>query len=591
MGQTALARLRAVIAGSLRLKVLLLTLGALLLLAVPATLAFQWIIGSTTLTLGTLFAERQILYDRQRGLGALNREVALAETLSRSPVVMDWARAESVAPLRNRGLAELEHYRTAFVDGSYFFVVDASGNYYFNDSDGSYSGNQLRYRLSPSNPRDGWYYATAAMGPGCQLNVDNDDELRVTKVWINCVVRDGDEVLGVVGTGIDLSTFIRNVVESDQTGVESLFVDESGAIQATRDESRIEFHSITRQDEDRTTIFHMLDRTADRAELAEMMAAARSEDRPVSATFMQVEGRKRLVGVGYLDQLGWYNVTVMDVDSIIDRRLFLPVGALLLTMMASVASLAVWLFKRSVLDRLAQAQASISSVEAGDFSRRLDGFGSDEIGRMAATINRMASAVKLNRQELEAAVRERTRKLESIAYLDSMCGILNRRGAVDAFAQAEPSTLGTGLGTGFILVDIDQFKEFNDTHGHRAGDTVVKAVAGRLLAATGEDEFCARWGGDEFVVILPACDQQRLRAAVGSLHAALSGRPVDLPDGTSLAATVSIGASLSRPGEDIDMAAHRADLALYRSKRQGRNCFAIHDPLRDADQPDGVLVA
>ena len=55
------------------------------------------------------------------------------------------------------------------------------------------------------------------MGPGCQLNVDNDDELRVTKVWINCVVQQGDDVLGVIGTGIDLSTFIRTVVDSDQT--------------------------------------------------------------------------------------------------------------------------------------------------------------------------------------------------------------------------------------------------------------------------------------------------------------------------------------------------------------------------------------
>ena len=87
MGQSAVGRVWTTIARSLRLKVLLLVLGALLLLAVPATFAFQWIIGSTTLTLGTLFAERQILYDRQRGLGALNREVALAETLSRSPVI------------------------------------------------------------------------------------------------------------------------------------------------------------------------------------------------------------------------------------------------------------------------------------------------------------------------------------------------------------------------------------------------------------------------------------------------------------------------------------------------------------------------
>lgn len=589
MGSNVLGGAWLSIARSLRAKVLLLVLGALLLLALPATLAFQWIIGSTTLTLGTLFAERQILYDRQRGLGALGREVALAETLSRSPVIMDWAKAEYVAPLRNRGLAELEHYRQAFVDGSYFFVVDASGNYYFNDRDGSYTGDQLRYRLSPTNPRDGWYYATAAMGAGCQLNVDNDDELRVTKVWINCVVQQGDDVLGVVGTGIDLSTFIRNVVESDQKGVESLFVDEAGAIQATRDASRIEFHSITRHDDDRNTIFDMIDREADRTKLADMMVTASSESRPVSAAFMQVEGRQRLVGVGYLDQIGWYNVTVMDVDAIIDRRMFLPIGALLLTMMASVAFLAVWLFKRSVLDRLARAEASISSVEAGDFSQRLDGFGADEIGRMAAAINRMSSAVKLNRQELEAAVRERTQRLESIAYLDSMCGILNRRGAVDAFAQAAGAGDANAV-TGFVLIDIDNFKEFNDTHGHRAGDAVVVTVAKRLLALTCDGEFCGRWGGDEFVVIMPDCNEDLLEETLLRLHAGLVEEPVALPDGSRLAITVSMGAALSLPDENIDEVAHRADLALYRAKRSGRNRWAIHGPGR-AKAPSGGFAA
>lgn len=591
MVQSALGRVWAAISRSLRLKVLLLVLGALLLLAVPAVFAFQWMIGSTTLTLGTLFAERQILYDRQRGLGALNREVALAETLSRSPVIMEWARAESVAPLRNRGLAELEHYREAFVDGSYFFVVNESGNYYFNNREGSFTGQQLRYRLSPTNPRDGWYYATSAMGPGCQLNVDNDDELRVTKVWINCVVQQGDDVLGVVGTGIDLSTFIRNVVDSDQTGVESLFVDEDGAIQATRDASRIEFHSITRQDDDRRTVFRMLDREADRAELLAMMAAAKSEDRPVSAAFMQVEGRNRLVGVGYLDQLGWYNVTVMDVDAIIDRRLFLPVGLLLLTMMAIVALLAVWLFKRSVLDRLARAEAAISAVDAGDFSRKLSPFGADEIGRMAVAINHMASSVKLNREELEEAVRERTQQLESIVYLDPMCGVLNRRGAVAAFAQAGENAQRTGAETGFGLIDIDRFKEFNDTHGHRAGDAVVVTVAERLLGVTRDGEFCARWGGDEFVVILPDCDEHGLHATMRRIQTALVDEPVLLPDGSRLAVTVSIGACLSPAGEDLDDAAHRADMALYRAKRAGRNRWAVHDAELDNTRSDDFAVA
>lgn len=590
MGMPALRGVGSTIARSLRLKVLILVLGALLVLAVPAALAFQWIINNTTLTLGTLFAERQILYDRQRGLGALGREVALAETLSRSPVIMDWARAEYVAPLRNRGLAELEHYRETFVDGSYFFVVHASGNYYFNDRDGSYTGDQLRYRLSPDNPRDGWYYATVDSGTGCQLNVDNDDKLQVTKVWINCVVRQGNDLLGVIGTGIDLSTFIRTVVDSDQVGVESLFVDTDGAIQATRDASRIEFHSITRDDEGRRTIFNLIDSDDDRSTLANMMSDARSDSRKASATFMGVEGRKRLVGVGYLDQLGWYNVTVMNVDAIIDRRLFLPIGLLLLTMMASLAFLAVWLFKRSVLDRLAQAEQAISGVDAGDFSRQLHGFGRDEIGRMADRINHMAASVRLNREELEEAVRLRTQQLESIAYLDSMCGILNRRGAVDAFAQVKVDS-GNETTTGFILIDIDNFKEFNDAHGHRAGDAVVVAVANRLLSGTGVEEYCARWGGDEFVVILPDCNDRQLAEMLRDLHAHLVDEPVDLPDGSSLPITVSMGAGLSPRSESLDDAAHRADIALYRAKRNGRNRWAIQEQSQQKAVPGGFAVA
>ena len=70
----------------------------------------------------------------------------------------------------------------------------------------------MSYTLSRDNPRDGWYYTTAALGQGCHLNVDHDDALGVTNVWINCVIRDGDKVLGVLGSGIDLTSFIRQVV-------------------------------------------------------------------------------------------------------------------------------------------------------------------------------------------------------------------------------------------------------------------------------------------------------------------------------------------------------------------------------------------
>jgi hypothetical protein len=224
---------------SLRARVLLLVLLGFAIVSVPAFFAFQWVVNSTVVQLGTLFAEKQVLYDRHRGLGTLVREVSLAEALAGSQAIRDWALNEDNPERRARGIAELEHYRRYFADGSYFFVVAASGNYYFNDSANAYAGNQFRYRLDENSPDDAWYYATLALGEGCHLNVNNDANLRVTKVWMNCVIREGRQVLGMLGTGIDLSSFIQEVVNVPQRGVTSMFVDRQGMIQAHRDETLV----------------------------------------------------------------------------------------------------------------------------------------------------------------------------------------------------------------------------------------------------------------------------------------------------------------------------------------------------------------
>ena len=256
--------LRHQIAASLRLRVLVLVVLGFAVVAVPAYMAFTSIVNSTVIKLGTLFAEKQILYDRYRGLEALMSEVSLAETLAGTQSIRDWAVAETDPVKQQRGIAELEHYRQFFTDHSYFFVIGASGNYYFNDAANSYAGEQFRYTLDPKNPRDGWYYNTAALGQGCHLNVDNDDNLHVTKVWMNCVIREGNRVLGILGTGIDLTSFIREVVNVPQVGVTSIFVDRSGAVQAHRDRNLVDYHSLTKDVGDKKTVFSMLDKAEDR---------------------------------------------------------------------------------------------------------------------------------------------------------------------------------------------------------------------------------------------------------------------------------------------------------------------------------------
>ncbi|MEO5807986.1 diguanylate cyclase [Devosia sp.] len=574
-----IGRLGHAIASSLRARVLLLVLLGFAVVAVPAYGAFNWIVSSTILQLGTLFAEKQILYDRYRGLEALNREVSLAETLAGAQAIRDWARDEADPQRRERGIAELEHYRKAFADGSYFFVVGKSGNYYFNDKANSHAGSQYSYTLDPNNPRDKWYYTTAALGSGCHLNVDNDHVLHVTKVWMNCVIREGKTVLGILGTGIDLTAFVHEVVNVPQVGVTAMFVDRAGQIQAHRDRDLIAYHSLVTGVDAKTSVYSLFERPQDQAELKAMMDEVAIGGPLVRSQFMQLGGKSVLVGVGYLDKLGWYNVTLMDIDQIIDHRLFLPIGLLLALAIVGVVALLAWLFRRQVVDRVGRLETAVHAVRRGDFAAA-DGIASDsadEIGRLSKAFAEMARTLGEHTRLLETRVRERTLELEQLAFRDQQTGIANRRGFMAAY-----NALAKDKNHGMLLIDIDLFKQINDSYGHVAGDVVVLEVARRISASIGIGHVCARWGGDEFIVLLADSAPHLLRAVAYAVMADICDEKVILPDGREIAVTISIGACLAEPGDKIEMATDMADAALYMAKADGRNKVVVFDRQTEA---------
>lgn len=565
---------RRSITNSLTSRVLIFVVLAFALVAVPSYFAFNWIVASTVIQLGTLFAEKQVLYDRHRGLGTLIREVSLAETLAGSQAIRDWTRNEDDPVLKRRGIAELEHYRQNFADRSYFFVIDASKNYYFNDAGNGYAGNQLRYAVSADNPRDAWYFATKSLGDGCHLNVDNDANLGVTKVWMNCVIREGRTVLGVLGTGIDLTAFIQEVVNVPQVGVTSMFVDRRGLVQAHRDQNLVNLASLSEDIRAKRTVFSLVDSPKDEAVLRGLMEDITDGETLARSAFVDIGGKPTLVGVGYLDRLGWYNVTLMDVDAIIDRQLFLPIGLLLISVMGLGTIMLVLVFKRQVLDRLVRLEGVVRSAREGDYGPALHmGVGQqDEIGRLSAAFTEMATAVDDNTRLLEARVRERTRELEQLAFRDGQTGILNRRG----FAEAHEQAAAAG-DYGLMLLDIDRFKTINDNYGHAAGDAVVLEVARRIGTIMGTGDSCARWGGDEFIVLLPGCAAAALRPAALRLMAAITEAPVIGPAGEQMAISISVGACLAERGDNLDLAADMADAALYMAKERGRNMVVVFD--------------
>lgn len=562
---------------SLRTRVLLLVLAALLVVGAAGAFAFYRIVDHLTLQFGTMIAERQVQYDRFRGMEALNRELSLAESFVRAPALLDWLANESDPVARERGLAEMEHYRAAFSDQSVFVVADASGNYYFNDAQNSYGDDPFSYTLDPELERDSWYYATTQRREGCYPNVNVDDVLAVTKVWINCIVTENGRVLGMVGTGLDLSGFIREVVDLSEPGIESIFVDQSGAVQAHRDASLVDFRSITKDIAEKITVFGLLDNPAEMATLRGLMNAARQNPSSVTTAILDMEGEPRLVGVGYLNHIGWYNVTVMDLGAIIDMGLFWPMALGVTGVLLAVALALSLIFRIVVLARLEKVEGGLVALREGRRATMVADPSNDEIGRLSRTLIEMSDTITEARLDLEAQVRQRTEQLQSLVNLDDLTKILNRRGFEERFSLHRRRELDPRQTNGLMLIDIDNFKTVNDTAGHAAGDHVVVEVARRLNLSLRSIDLCARWGGDEFIILIRGGTTDGLAQVAAALISMMAHKPVSLPTGQAIAITISIGAVVIQAEDTLDLATEMADAALYAAKEGGRNRVVLFD--------------
>lgn len=165
------------------------------------------------------------------------------------------------------------------------------------------------------------------------------------------------------------------------------------------------------------------------------------------------------------------------------------------------------------------------------------------------------------------------RTSEHLADHDPLTGLVNRRGLAGAYAAGTPEG-----GWALLLVDVDDFKQVNDTHGHAVGDELLRRLRDRLLAATAPTDVVARLGGDEFVVLTTA---DRARPVADAVLRSLR-EPVPL-DVLEVRTSASIGLAGPDPDADLDEIVTRADIAMYATKAGGRDGLTTFEPRMRAD--------
>jgi diguanylate cyclase (GGDEF)-like protein/PAS domain S-box-containing protein len=174
------------------------------------------------------------------------------------------------------------------------------------------------------------------------------------------------------------------------------------------------------------------------------------------------------------------------------------------------------------------------------------------------------------------------------AYHDALTGLPNRTFFRDRLSQALAKGRKSGWGLGVVFLDLDHFKEVNDTLGHAVGDRLLQEVATRLKESVREDDLVARLGGDEFVVLLPHVRQKEGAARIVRKVLARMEEPFRLA-GQEVHLTTSAGIALfPQNGKDPDTLLANADAAMYRAKDLGRNAFQFWDPSTPPHALDGT---
>jgi two-component system, cell cycle response regulator len=161
---------------------------------------------------------------------------------------------------------------------------------------------------------------------------------------------------------------------------------------------------------------------------------------------------------------------------------------------------------------------------------------------------------------------------------DPLTGLWNRAATLDRLERELARGRREAKAVGALMVDVDHFKRINDTHGHPTGDAVLCELSRRLPGAVRPYDTVGRYGGEEFLVVLPECDAVRTAQLGERLRQAVDATPLDLPDG-AIRVTISVGGAATGPPERADAVGlvRAADAALYRAKGGGRNRVEMAD--------------
>ena len=353
------------------------------------------------------FIKKQIIFDKNRTLLPLMHELEIIQEMAKEPALIAMALDDTNESVRKNGLAVLESYRKKFQSSSYFAAFVKSENYYFNDAKNSYAGKEFQYKLSSSAPNDSWFYNVITDNQTYRINVDTDEVLGHTYIWLNYDLEVNHQVVGVVGSGIDFTRFVRESVGIEQEGVRNFFINQQLDIQLERDTKLSDYESFKTASGVHKKIDSLFVHKNDRTAIHEAIKYLSAHPDDIRTFWVEYDGSKKLLGISYLKEIDWFSLTLIDAKelSVVKDFSIFP----MLSILFFIAFIMVGIELNSlILNPLKKLKNVMQKIAHGNYEIDLKPVGSAEVEELSKQFIAMIDYVRANNIALEEKIQERT---------------------------------------------------------------------------------------------------------------------------------------------------------------------------------------
>ena len=608
----------------------------------------------------------------------LQREIALSLKASTSPLILNWIKDENNLILKENAFEELNQFSNLFNGNNIFLVPNTSKNFYYLTSNDKLENLSPQGVLSALKKEDVWYFKTAGSNEKYILNADIDRFLNTLKLWVNVKIVSENRVLGVIGTGLSVDSFLENIFNSNESsGTKSLIINNFGSIQVDSDFNNIHQNSFSVSEANqKQTIYKFFSNYSIKKQIEDYLASNNS-----NLIINLNEEPYEYVSISSIKDTNWHAVTFFDSDKLFRADRFLPfvqntliIFFILAFILAfSVQKMFVVPFEK--LNKSLQDYGDKTSLhiygtkrkdEFGVLSRtiqnmneKLESHNEQRLSRLLRNIpvgifmldkkyrfcyvnpyflkqfscesedclkdtlskgyealfvdsleyERFITSLKQNPDTLlietqlftvdkkpfwadvrltkaqsendkytyegilinSQTKKDYEMKLIDLATIDRLTGIYNRHYFDNIIIDEINRSLRYNEELSMIMFDLDHFKRVNDTWGHDIGDEVLKNTARIVETHIRKSDIFARWGGEEFVILMPNTNSggafilaEKIRLALEEYNHSLAG-----------IVTASFGVAEYVASDSSTDWFKSADTALFEAKKSGRNKVVI----------------